>query len=66
MPDPLFLAGLAALALLTVSPGVDTALIAKVMLEQSLVTNLLTWLPHVGGVDAHGLLRPARGTRPCE
>jgi threonine/homoserine/homoserine lactone efflux protein len=32
--DPLFLAGLAVLALLTISPGADMALVAKITLER--------------------------------
>ena len=36
--DPLFLAGLVVLALLTVSPGADMALVAKITLEYPGVT----------------------------
>jgi RhtB (resistance to homoserine/threonine) family protein len=53
MPDPLFLAGLAVLALLTVSPGADMALVAKITLERGRRAALLATLGICSGLLVH-------------
>ena len=51
--DPLFLAGLAVLALLTISPGADMALIAKITLERGRRAALLATLGICSGLLVH-------------
>ena len=51
--DPLFLAGLAVLALLTVSPGADMALVAKITLERGRRAALLATLGICSGLLVH-------------
>jgi threonine/homoserine/homoserine lactone efflux protein len=51
--DPLFLAGLAVLALLTISPGADMALVAKITLERGRWDALLATLGICSGVLVH-------------
>ena len=53
--DPLFLAGLAVLALLTISPGADTALVMKVTLERGRVAALLATLGICTGTLVHAV-----------
>ena len=53
MPDPLFLTGLAVLALLTVSPGADVALVAKITLELGRRAALLATLGICSGLLVH-------------
>ena len=53
MLDPLFVAGLAVLALLTVSPGADMALIAKITLERGRRAALLATLGICSGLLVH-------------
>lgn len=53
MPDPLFLAGLAVLALLTVSPGADMALVAKITFERGRRAALLATLGICSGLLVH-------------
>src|SRR5207249_9698051 len=53
MLDPLFLAGLAVLALLTVSPGADTALVTKITLERGRRAALLATLGICSGLLVH-------------
>jgi RhtB (resistance to homoserine/threonine) family protein len=53
MPDTLFLAGLAVLALLTVSPGADMALVAKITLERGRGAALLATLGICSGLLVH-------------
>jgi len=53
MFDPLFVAGLAVLALLTVSPGADMALIAKITLERGRRAALLATLGICSGLLVH-------------
>jgi threonine/homoserine/homoserine lactone efflux protein len=53
MPDTLFLAGLAVLALLTVSPGADMALVAKITLERGRRAALLATLGICSGLLVH-------------
>lgn len=51
--DPLFLAGLAVLALLTISPGADMALVAKITLERGRLDALLATIGIASGVLVH-------------
>ena len=51
--DPLFLAGLAVLALLTISPGADMALVAKITLERGRPDALLATLGICSGLLVH-------------
>lgn len=51
--DPLFLAGLVVLALLTVSPGADMALIAKITFERGRRAALLATLGICSGLLVH-------------
>lgn len=51
--DPLFVAGLAVLALLTISPGADMALVAKITLEQGRRAALLATLGICSGLFVH-------------
>ncbi len=51
--DPLFLAGVAVLALLTVSPGADMALVAKITLERGRRAALLATLGICSGTLVH-------------
>lgn len=51
--DPLFLAGLAVLALLTVSPGADMALVAKITLERGQRAALLATMGICSGLLVH-------------
>ena len=51
--DPLFLAGLAVLALLTVSPGADMALVAKITLERGRRAALLATMGICSGLLVH-------------
>lgn len=51
--DPLFLAGLAVLALLTISPGADMALVAKITLERGRRDALLATLGICSGLLVH-------------
>ena len=51
--DPLFLAGLAVLALLTVSPGADMALVAKITFERGRRAALLATLGICSGLLVH-------------
>jgi threonine/homoserine/homoserine lactone efflux protein len=53
MPDPLFIAGLAVLALLTVSPGADMALVTKITLERGRRAALLATLGICSGLLVH-------------
>ena len=53
MLDPLFVAGLAVLALLTISPGADMALIAKITLERGRRAALLATLGICSGLLVH-------------
>jgi threonine/homoserine/homoserine lactone efflux protein len=53
MPDTLFLAGLVVLALLTVSPGADMALVAKITLERGRRAALLATLGICSGLLVH-------------
>src|SRR5438094_3767793 len=53
MLDPLFVAGLAVLALLTVSPGADTALVTKITLERGRRAALLATLGICSGLLVH-------------
>jgi RhtB (resistance to homoserine/threonine) family protein len=53
MFDPLFVAGLAVLALLTISPGADMALIAKITLERGRRAALLATLGICSGLLVH-------------
>ncbi|MDP9251877.1 MAG: LysE family translocator [Chloroflexota bacterium] len=53
MPDPLFLTGLAVLALLTISPGADMALVAKITLERGRRAALLATLGICSGLLVH-------------
>jgi len=56
--DPLFLAGLAVLALLTISPGADTALVMKITFERGRAAALLATL----GICSGTLVPPLRAT----
>jgi threonine/homoserine/homoserine lactone efflux protein len=51
--DPLFLAGLAVLALLTVSPGADMALVTKITLERGRRAALLATVGICSGLLVH-------------
>ncbi len=51
--DPLFLAGLAVLALLTLSPGADMALVAKITLERGRRAALLATMGICSGLLVH-------------
>lgn len=51
--DPLFLAGLVVLALLTVSPGADMALVAKITFERGRSAALLATLGICSGLLVH-------------
>jgi threonine/homoserine/homoserine lactone efflux protein len=51
--DPLFLAGLAVLALLTVSPGADMALVAKITFEHGRRAALVATLGICSGLIVH-------------
>ena len=51
--DPLFLAGLAVLALLTISPGADMALVAKITLELGRRDALLATMGICSGLLVH-------------
>lgn len=53
IPDPLFLAGLAVLALLTISPGADMALVAKITLERGRRAALLATVGICSGLLVH-------------
>jgi threonine/homoserine/homoserine lactone efflux protein len=53
MLDPLFVAGLAVLALLTISPGADMALIAKITLERGRRAALLATFGICSGLLVH-------------
>ena len=53
MPDPLFIAGLAVLALLTVSPGADMALVTKITLERGRRAALLATVGICSGLLVH-------------
>jgi len=52
-PDPPFIAGLAVLALLTISPGADTALVTKVTLERGRRAALFATLGICSGLLVH-------------
>jgi threonine/homoserine/homoserine lactone efflux protein len=51
--DPLFLAGLVVLALLTISPGADMALVAKITLERGRRDALLATMGICSGLFVH-------------
>jgi threonine/homoserine/homoserine lactone efflux protein len=51
--DPLFVAGLAVLALLTISPGADTALVTKITLERGRRAALLATVGICSGLLVH-------------
>jgi threonine/homoserine/homoserine lactone efflux protein len=51
--DPLFLAGLAVLALLTISPGADMALVAKITLERGRWDALIATMGICSGLLVH-------------
>lgn len=51
--DPLFLAGVAVLALLTISPGADMALVAKITLERGRSAALLATVGICSGLLVH-------------
>jgi len=51
--DPLFLAGVAVLALLTISPGADMALVAKITLERGRPAALLATVGICSGLLVH-------------
>jgi RhtB (resistance to homoserine/threonine) family protein len=51
--DPLFAAGLAVLALLTISPGADMALVAKITLERGRRAALLATIGICAGLFVH-------------
>ena len=53
--DPLFVAGLAVLALLTVSPGADMALVAKITLERGRRAALVATLGICSGLFVHAI-----------
>jgi threonine/homoserine/homoserine lactone efflux protein len=53
MLDPLFVAGLAVLALLTISPGADMALVAKITLERGRRAALLATCGICSGLLVH-------------
>jgi threonine/homoserine/homoserine lactone efflux protein len=51
--DPLFVAGLTVLALLTISPGADTALVTKITLERGRRAALLATVGICSGLLVH-------------
>jgi RhtB (resistance to homoserine/threonine) family protein len=53
MIDPLFVAGLTVLALLTISPGADTALVTKITLERGRRAALLATVGICSGLLVH-------------
>ncbi|HKY49936.1 MAG TPA: LysE family transporter, partial [Candidatus Limnocylindria bacterium] len=53
--DPLFVAGLVVLALLTVSPGADMALVAKITLERGRRAALIATLGICSGLFVHAV-----------
>jgi threonine/homoserine/homoserine lactone efflux protein len=53
MLDPLFVAGLAVLALLTISPGADMALVAKITLERGRRAALVATVGICSGLFVH-------------
>lgn len=53
--DPLFLAGVAVLAVLTISPGADTALVMKITLERGRRAALLATLGICSGTLVHAI-----------